>query len=67
MILAINSKKNKHISKENLYEAVWSMPLGEDSRALWTSILRLKSKLNNSNSEVEIYYSRNNGYILGKR
>ncbi len=63
-LLAVSGKKQKAISKERLYEAVWGQPLGNDSRALWATVSRLKGKLADCQSQFGIYYTRANGYLL---
>lgn len=63
-LLIIYSKMNKTITREELYSFVWAGPKGEDSRAVWTTISRLKSKLKQANSDVLIESNQRDGYYL---
>lgn len=63
-LLLLAQNENIPLTPERIYEAVWQMPLAENTQALRTVIARLRSKL--PGSGYAIIAQRKAGYIFRK-
>lgn len=64
LLLLLVRNKNKLLRKDALYQQVWRQPLGNDSRVLWTTVSRLKKKLQTEKTGITISSYRTEGYQL---
>ena len=63
-LLYLARHPNRSVSAQELYEAVWQQPLGDDPHAVRMTISRLKQKLGGEDARVTVNSYRSSGYRL---
>ena len=63
-LLYLARHPNRSVSAQELYEAVWQQPMGDDPHAVRMTISRLKQKLGGEDARVTVNSYRSSGYRL---
>ncbi len=63
-LLYLARHPNRSVSAQELYEAVWQQPMGNDPHAVRMTISRLKQKLGGEDARVTVNSYRSSGYRL---
>jgi len=64
LLATLVRKQGSMVDSDELCQAAWGHPLGEDLRALWTQMSRLKRKMEDAGATVAIKSVRGSGYSL---
>ena len=64
LLLYLARHPNRSVSAQELYEAVWQQPMGDDPHAVRMTISRLKQKLGGEDARVTVNSYRSSGYRL---
>ncbi|MCL1848022.1 MAG: response regulator transcription factor [Coriobacteriia bacterium] len=66
VLLLLVQNEGRALTAENLYEAIWKLPMAGDDHSVKNAIYRLRQKLNTGNSGFSIETSRGEGYRFDK-
>ena len=67
VVLYLTRSAGRSVSAQELYEAAWQQPMGDNPHALRMTISRLNKKLGGDEAPVTITSSRGSGYRLEER
>ena len=62
VLCLLSQNEGKHLEAEQIYEAVWGRPIGNDKNAVRMTVSRLRVKL--ANSGCDISSERGKGYVF---